>query len=160
MRWRKELDLLADLGYFGLTTLAGYQTLGEEYVNIVQVDDTKRAIPSKLVRCSFGTQRKPPPHTHIHTHTHTHTHTPVNERTVRSETQKHKESVYNPNAAIRAEQLASLIWSSSLNFRYNAPRMSLLDNSFCLDDYCLVVSLCPRHGLYTPRIHLGRVGAR
>ena len=37
MKWRKELDLVANFLYFGLTTVSGYQTLGEEYVNIVQV---------------------------------------------------------------------------------------------------------------------------
>ncbi|XP_035697669.1 peroxisome biogenesis factor 10-like [Branchiostoma floridae] len=46
MRWRRELQLLADVAYFGITTVAGYQTLGEEYCNIVQVDPTQRAIPS------------------------------------------------------------------------------------------------------------------
>lgn len=44
--WRKEIELLSDLAYYGLTTFSGYQTLGEEYVNIVQVDPTKRKIPS------------------------------------------------------------------------------------------------------------------
>ncbi|KAM3872424.1 peroxisome biogenesis factor 10-like [Diretmus argenteus] len=58
--WRKELELLSDLIYFGLTTFSGYQTLGEEYVNVVQVDPTQRRIPSRvrrgvLVLChSFG----------------------------------------------------------------------------------------------------------
>ncbi|XP_072036556.1 peroxisome biogenesis factor 10-like [Amphiura filiformis] len=46
MKWRKELDVLANFLYFGLTTVSGYQTLGEEYVNIVQVDPTQRAVPS------------------------------------------------------------------------------------------------------------------
>ncbi|XP_030842503.1 peroxisome biogenesis factor 10 [Strongylocentrotus purpuratus] len=45
-RWRKELDVVSDVLYFGLTTIAGFQTLGEEYVNILQVDGTKRAVPS------------------------------------------------------------------------------------------------------------------
>ncbi|XP_047450550.1 peroxisome biogenesis factor 10 [Mugil cephalus] len=45
--WRREIELLSDLAYFGLTTFSGCQTLGEEYVNIVQVDPTKRRIPSK-----------------------------------------------------------------------------------------------------------------
>ncbi|XP_072174895.1 peroxisome assembly protein 10-B-like isoform X2 [Diadema setosum] len=49
-RWRKELDLISDALYFGLTTLAGFQTLGEEYVNILQVNETKRAVPSTLRR--------------------------------------------------------------------------------------------------------------
>ncbi|XP_050419352.1 peroxisome biogenesis factor 10 [Patella vulgata] len=46
IKWRKELDVLSDLGYFILTTLAGYQTIGEEYVNIVQVDSSKRRLPT------------------------------------------------------------------------------------------------------------------
>ncbi|XP_006016263.1 peroxisome biogenesis factor 10 isoform X1 [Alligator sinensis] len=48
--WRKELELLSDVAYFSLTTLAGYQTLGEEYVNIVQVDSSKKRVPSLLHR--------------------------------------------------------------------------------------------------------------
>uniref|UniRef100_UPI0037E71594 peroxisome biogenesis factor 10 isoform X1 n=1 Tax=Semicossyphus pulcher TaxID=241346 RepID=UPI0037E71594 len=44
--WRREIELLSDLAYYGLTTFSGFQTLGEEYVNIVQVDPTKRQIPS------------------------------------------------------------------------------------------------------------------
>lgn len=50
LKWRKELDLAADLLYFGLTTFAGFQTLGEEYVNILQVDPTQRKIPSHYHR--------------------------------------------------------------------------------------------------------------
>ncbi|XP_063965578.1 peroxisome assembly protein 10-B-like [Lytechinus pictus] len=49
VRWRKELDVVSDVLYFGLTTVAGFQTLGEEYVNILQVDNTRRAIPSLQV---------------------------------------------------------------------------------------------------------------
>lgn len=44
--WRREIELLSDLAYYGLTTFSGYQTLGEEYVNIVQVNPTKHQIPS------------------------------------------------------------------------------------------------------------------
>jgi len=77
------MELLSDLAYYGLTTFsgncravckltsclncsvnpgfdfifffpsAGYQTLGEEYVNIVQVDPTKRQIPSRARRGLF-----------------------------------------------------------------------------------------------------------
>ncbi|XP_042650214.1 peroxisome biogenesis factor 10 isoform X3 [Tyto alba] len=53
LEWRKELELLSDVAYFVLTTLSGYQTLGEEYVNIVQVDSTKKRIPSFLRRAIF-----------------------------------------------------------------------------------------------------------
>ncbi|XP_049608103.1 peroxisome biogenesis factor 10 [Syngnathus scovelli] len=51
--WRKEIELLSDVAYFGLTTLIGYQTLGEEYVNIIQVDPSKRRIPSPARRGLF-----------------------------------------------------------------------------------------------------------
>ncbi|KAM8926960.1 peroxisome biogenesis factor 10 [Pelodytes ibericus] len=44
--WRKEVELLCDVAYYTLTTFSGYQTLGEEYVNILQVDSSKRKIPS------------------------------------------------------------------------------------------------------------------
>lgn len=50
IKWRSELDLLTDCLYFGLTTLSGLQTLGEEYVNILQVDHTQRSVPSLLRR--------------------------------------------------------------------------------------------------------------
>lgn len=45
--WRREIELLSDLGYYGLTTFSGYQTLGEEYVHVVQVDPSKHQIPSQ-----------------------------------------------------------------------------------------------------------------
>ncbi|KAK2898107.1 peroxisome biogenesis factor 10 [Channa argus] len=51
--WRKEIELLSDLAYYGLTTFSGYQTLGEEYVSIVQVDPTKRRVPSHARRCFY-----------------------------------------------------------------------------------------------------------
>ncbi|XP_068453870.1 peroxisome biogenesis factor 10 [Clinocottus analis] len=51
--WRREIELLSDLAYYGLTTFSGYQTLGEEYVNIVQVDPTKRRVPSPARRGLF-----------------------------------------------------------------------------------------------------------
>ncbi|NXN14415.1 PEX10 factor, partial [Indicator maculatus] len=50
LEWRKEIELLSDVAYFVLTTLSGYQTLGEEYVNIIQVDSTKKQVPSFLRR--------------------------------------------------------------------------------------------------------------
>ncbi|XP_051914256.1 peroxisome biogenesis factor 10 [Hippocampus zosterae] len=51
--WRKEVELLSDVAYFCLTTLIGNQTLGEEYVNIIQVDPSKRRIPSLARRGLF-----------------------------------------------------------------------------------------------------------
>ncbi|XP_026867118.2 peroxisome biogenesis factor 10 [Electrophorus electricus] len=53
LQWRKEIELLSDLTYYVLTTLSGYQTLGEEYVSIVQVDPTNRRIPSRTRRGAF-----------------------------------------------------------------------------------------------------------
>ncbi|MBN3306789.1 PEX10 factor, partial [Amia calva] len=53
LQWRKEIELLSDLAYYTLTTFAGYQTLGEEYVNIIQVDPTKRRIPSRTRRAAL-----------------------------------------------------------------------------------------------------------
>lgn len=50
IQWYKELDVLSDISYFTLTTLKGLQTLGEEYVNIVQFDATERNVPSKFRR--------------------------------------------------------------------------------------------------------------
>lgn len=57
LNWRREIELLSDLTYYSLTTLSGCQTLGEEYVNVVQVDPSRRRIPSAsrrslLVLCS------------------------------------------------------------------------------------------------------------
>ncbi|KAI3357472.1 hypothetical protein L3Q82_015512 [Scortum barcoo] len=52
--WRKEIELLSDFAYYGLTTFSGsYQTLGEEYVSIVQVDPSERQIPSWARRGLF-----------------------------------------------------------------------------------------------------------
>ncbi|XP_029995740.1 peroxisome biogenesis factor 10 [Sphaeramia orbicularis] len=53
LNWRKEVELLSDLTYYTLTTFSGYQTLGEEYVNIIQVDPSKRQIPSQTRRALF-----------------------------------------------------------------------------------------------------------
>ncbi|XP_015266418.1 PREDICTED: peroxisome biogenesis factor 10 [Gekko japonicus] len=50
LEWQKEIELLADVSYFTLTTLSGYQTLGEEYVNIIQVDPSGKRIPSLFRR--------------------------------------------------------------------------------------------------------------
>lgn len=53
IKWKAELDLLADVCYFGLTTISGFQTLGEEYCNIVQVDSSRTKVPSTLRRGSL-----------------------------------------------------------------------------------------------------------
>lgn len=51
--WRREAELLTDLVYFSLTTVSGYQTLGEEYVNMVAVDPSRRKVPSVWRRLVF-----------------------------------------------------------------------------------------------------------
>ncbi|XP_028663299.1 peroxisome biogenesis factor 10 [Erpetoichthys calabaricus] len=53
LEWRKEIELLADIAYYCLTNFGGYQTLGEEYVSIVQVDSSARKVPSTLRRGSL-----------------------------------------------------------------------------------------------------------
>ncbi|XP_054857596.1 peroxisome biogenesis factor 10 [Eublepharis macularius] len=53
LEWQKEIELLADVAYFTLTTLSGYQTLGEEYVNIIQVDPSGKRIPSLFRRAAL-----------------------------------------------------------------------------------------------------------
>lgn len=40
LRWQRELQLVAELSYYGLTTVLGNQTLGEEYCNVIQVGPT------------------------------------------------------------------------------------------------------------------------
>ena len=41
LQWQRELQLLAELAYYGLTTVFGNQTLGEEYCNTVQIGPSK-----------------------------------------------------------------------------------------------------------------------
>nr|XP_060615032.1 peroxisome biogenesis factor 10 isoform X1 [Anolis sagrei ordinatus] len=53
LAWQKEIELLADVAYFTLTTLSGFQTLGEEYVGIIQVDASGRRVPSVLRRVAL-----------------------------------------------------------------------------------------------------------
>ncbi|XP_052830128.1 peroxisome biogenesis factor 10 isoform X3 [Octopus bimaculoides] len=53
IHFRKELEVFADFTYFLLTTAAGFQTLGEEYVNIIQVDSTLRASVSTMIQFSL-----------------------------------------------------------------------------------------------------------
>ena len=50
LKWNNEFEVLADVVYFTLTTFGGFQTLGEEYVNIILVNKTMKALPSKLQR--------------------------------------------------------------------------------------------------------------
>jgi len=57
IQWRGLLDVIADLAYFSLTTFSELQTIGEEYVNLIQTDSTLRALPSIWRRlCMVGLQ--------------------------------------------------------------------------------------------------------
>lgn len=44
LHWQREMQLMAELLYYSLTTLKGNQTLGEEYCNMIQVTN-ERQIP-------------------------------------------------------------------------------------------------------------------
>ena len=50
LRWQREMQLLAELAYHGLTTVLGNQTLGEEYCNVVQVGP---AVNRRLTAAGF-----------------------------------------------------------------------------------------------------------
>lgn len=41
IKWKKEIEVLAQVLYYSLTTVQGLQTLGEEYVCSIQVDEIK-----------------------------------------------------------------------------------------------------------------------
>lgn len=59
LKWQRELQLLAELGYYGLTTVLDNQTLGEEYTNTIQAQ--AQSIPDSLSRPSYtpvGTVRR------------------------------------------------------------------------------------------------------
>ncbi|CAO0789376.1 unnamed protein product [Mucor circinelloides] len=47
--WQKEINTISDICYYGLTTLLGTQTLGEEYCDIVQINQYNQTYPG-LVR--------------------------------------------------------------------------------------------------------------
>ncbi|CAO3632644.1 unnamed protein product [Mucor hiemalis] len=49
-QWQKEIDTLSDFCYYGLTTLLGTQTLGEEYCDIVQINQYTQTYPGILRR--------------------------------------------------------------------------------------------------------------
>lgn len=53
IRRKEEIELFADIVYFGLSTLSGYQTLGEECCSLIQVDKTRQNIPTKWQRGSM-----------------------------------------------------------------------------------------------------------
>ncbi|CAI2189345.1 15419_t:CDS:2, partial [Funneliformis geosporum] len=45
-QYQKEVNVISDLFYFGLTTLLGTQTLGEEYCDIMQTSESTKQFPS------------------------------------------------------------------------------------------------------------------
>ncbi|TKA57131.1 hypothetical protein B0A53_01087 [Rhodotorula sp. CCFEE 5036] len=51
--WSKELQQGSRLAYFGLTTLLGTQTLGEEYCDIMQYESKSRKPPSRARRIAM-----------------------------------------------------------------------------------------------------------
>ena len=54
LNWQREVQLAAEIAYYGLTTVLGNQTLGEEYCNTVQVGSpdhsNKHAVPGAIRR--------------------------------------------------------------------------------------------------------------
>ncbi|KAI1281915.1 Peroxisome biogenesis factor 10 [Halotydeus destructor] len=50
IKWKDELDSLIMFSYYAATTLSGLQTLGEEYVRIVQVEQSRLKVPSLIRR--------------------------------------------------------------------------------------------------------------
>lgn len=47
---RNLRDAIANCLYYGFTTIPGFQTLGEEYTGMIQIDKTSKNVPSKLLR--------------------------------------------------------------------------------------------------------------
>lgn len=48
-QWQKEINTVSDLCYYALTTLLGNQTLGEEYCDIVQINQYTQTYPGIIV---------------------------------------------------------------------------------------------------------------
>ncbi|ORZ25953.1 Pex12 amino terminal region-domain-containing protein [Absidia repens] len=48
--WQKEINVFSDFCYYGLTTLLGTQTLGEEYCDLVQINQYAETYPGFLRR--------------------------------------------------------------------------------------------------------------
>ncbi|KAI8083166.1 Pex12 amino terminal region-domain-containing protein [Halteromyces radiatus] len=49
-QWQKEINTVSDFCYYGLTTLLGTQTLGEEYCDLVQINQYADVYPGFLRR--------------------------------------------------------------------------------------------------------------
>jgi peroxin-10 len=52
-KWANEASLFTELLYLGLTTLVGNRTLGEEYCDVVQVEDDTHRLPSIARRSGY-----------------------------------------------------------------------------------------------------------
>lgn len=52
-QWQKEINTLSNFCYYGLTTLLGTQTLGEEYCDLVQINQYTHTFPGVLVSFPF-----------------------------------------------------------------------------------------------------------
>lgn len=50
IKYKNFLNDAAEVLYYGLTTISGLQTLGEEYVNVIQVNSDKRSLASTSQR--------------------------------------------------------------------------------------------------------------
>lgn len=50
IQYRNSLEVLSRFAYYSLTTLSGLQTLGEEYTNIVLINDNQLKVPSFKVK--------------------------------------------------------------------------------------------------------------
>lgn len=53
MQWASEIELLTNILYFTVTTITGQQTIGEEYVNIIQVGRSRKHHPTIITRTSL-----------------------------------------------------------------------------------------------------------
>ncbi|KAI8047897.1 Pex12 amino terminal region-domain-containing protein [Thamnidium elegans] len=49
-QWQKEINTVSNFCYYGLTTLLGTQTLGEEYCDLVQIDQNNQTYPGLIRR--------------------------------------------------------------------------------------------------------------
>lgn len=52
IQWKQQIELLSDTIYYTATTLNGVQTLGEEYVRIVQIEGNQLKCPTFRVSTS------------------------------------------------------------------------------------------------------------
>ena len=52
-KWANEASVFTELLYLGLTTFLGNRTLGEEYCDIVQVEDDSNRLPSITRRSGY-----------------------------------------------------------------------------------------------------------